>query len=90
MTAKLGRSAAGYRPPRVVTNLAVLDFETPDPSEPRRMRLRTVHPGVSVDEVVAATAFELVIADDIDESRSPTDDEQAALDAPRPEGSPPP
>ena len=38
---------------RVVTNLAVLDWETPD----RRMRLRSVHPGVTVDEVVAATGF---------------------------------
>ena len=34
----------------------VLDFETPD----HRMRLRSVHPGVTVDEVVAATGFELV------------------------------
>jgi acyl CoA:acetate/3-ketoacid CoA transferase beta subunit len=84
--AKLGRTAAGHRLPRVVTNLAVLDFETLDPSEPRRMRLRSVHPGVSVDEVVAATGFELVIADDIDESRSPTDDEQAALDRLDPKG----
>ena len=32
---------------RVVTDLAVLDFETPD----HRMRLRSVHPGVSVSDV---------------------------------------
>ena len=56
---------------RVVTNLAVLDFETPD----NAMRLRSVHPGVSVDEVVAATGFELVIPADVPESRFPTDDE---------------
>ena len=80
--AKLGRSAAVHRLPRVVTNLAVLDFETPD----HRMRLRNVHPGVGVDEVVAATGFELAIADDIDESRSPTDDEQAAIDRLDPKG----
>jgi acyl CoA:acetate/3-ketoacid CoA transferase beta subunit len=80
--AKLGRSAAGHRLPRVVTNLAVLDFETPD----HRMRLRNVHPGVGVDEVVAATGFELVVADDIDESRAPTDEEQAALDRLDPKG----
>ena len=42
---------------RVVTNLCVLDFETPD----HRMRLRSVHPGVTVDDVVAATGFELAI-----------------------------
>jgi acyl CoA:acetate/3-ketoacid CoA transferase beta subunit len=56
---------------RVVTNLAVLDFETPD----HRMRLRSVHPGVTVDEVVDATGFELVVPDDVPESRLPTADE---------------
>ena len=56
---------------RVVTNLAVLDFETPD----NTMRLRSVHPGVSVDDVVAATGFELVIPSDVPESRAPTADE---------------
>ena len=80
--AKLGRSAAGHRLPRVVTNLAVLDFETAD----HRMRLRHVHPGVDVDDVVAATGFDLEVADDIDESRSPTDDERAALDRLDPKG----
>jgi acyl CoA:acetate/3-ketoacid CoA transferase beta subunit len=54
----------------VVTNLCVFDFETPD----HRMRLRSVHPGVTVDEVVTATGFELVIGD-VPESRLPTDDE---------------
>jgi acyl CoA:acetate/3-ketoacid CoA transferase beta subunit len=56
---------------RVVTNLGVLDFESAD----HRMRLRSVHPGVTVDELVAATGFELVIPDDVPESRLPTDDE---------------
>jgi acyl CoA:acetate/3-ketoacid CoA transferase beta subunit len=56
---------------RVVTNLCTFDWETPD----RRMRLRTVHPGVTVDEAVAATGFELVVPDDVPESRLPTADE---------------
>jgi acyl CoA:acetate/3-ketoacid CoA transferase beta subunit len=55
----------------VVTNLCVLDFGTPD----HRMRLRSVHPGVTVDEVVEATGFELAIDADVPESRLPTDDE---------------
>ncbi len=46
---------------RVVTNLAVLDFATPD----HRMRLASVHPGVTVEEVVANTGFELVVPDDV-------------------------
>lgn len=40
---------------RVVTNLAVLDFDTADHS----MRLVSVHPGVAVAEVVANTSFPL-------------------------------
>ncbi|MDX6431996.1 MAG: hypothetical protein QOE54_4362 [Streptosporangiaceae bacterium] len=55
----------------VVTNLCVLDFGAPG----HRMRLRSVHPGVSVDEVVAATGFELVIPAEVPESRSPTEEE---------------
>ena len=39
------------------------------------MRLRTVHPGVTVDEVVGSTGFELVIAGHVGETRVPTDDE---------------
>ena len=53
---------------RVVTNLAVIDFETPD----RTARLRSVHPGVTVDEVVAATGFDLVVPAEVPESRLPT------------------
>lgn len=40
---------------RVVTNLAVLDFGGPE----NAMRLVSVHPGVTVDEVVANTGFAL-------------------------------
>ena len=58
---------------RVVTNLCVLDFETTD----NRMRLRSVHPGVAVDDVVAATGFELAPDGEVSESRLPTDDELA-------------
>ena len=56
---------------RVVSNLGVFDFETAD----RSMRLRSVHPGVTVDEVVAATGFPLVIPSSVPESRLPTDEE---------------
>ena len=70
--AELGPEVARFHEiRRVVTNLCVLDFETPDHS----MRLRSVHPGVSVDEVVAATGFDLVVPEDVPESRVPTDDE---------------
>jgi acyl CoA:acetate/3-ketoacid CoA transferase beta subunit len=70
--AQLGeRERRFHRLGRVVTNLCVLDFESPE----HRMRLRSVHPGVSVDDAVAATGFELVVDGDIPESRLPSDDE---------------
>jgi acyl CoA:acetate/3-ketoacid CoA transferase beta subunit len=56
---------------RVVTNLAVLDFETPE----HTMRVRSVHPGVSLAEVFAATGFPLSVPDDVPETRSPTAEE---------------
>jgi acyl CoA:acetate/3-ketoacid CoA transferase beta subunit len=55
----------------VVTNLAVLDFQTPD----RVMRLRSVHPGVAAAEVAAATGFPLAVPDEVPVTRTPTDDE---------------
>jgi acyl CoA:acetate/3-ketoacid CoA transferase beta subunit len=60
---------------RVVTNLAVLDFGGPD----HRMRLASVHPGVTVDDVVGATGFELVIDGDVPETRAPTPEEFAVI-----------
>jgi acyl CoA:acetate/3-ketoacid CoA transferase beta subunit len=71
---------------RVVTNLAVLDFATPD----HRMRLASVHPGVAVAEVVEATGFELVVAGsgdgDVPESRVPTDEELGVIEQVDPTG----
>jgi acyl CoA:acetate/3-ketoacid CoA transferase beta subunit len=55
----------------VVTNLAVLDFGGPG----RTMRLRSVHPGVQVSDVVAATGFELAIPDEVPVTRVPTVEE---------------
>ncbi len=59
----------------VVTNLAVLDFATPD----HAMRLRSVHPGVTVQEVREATGFELVADEDVPDTRLPTADELELL-----------
>ena len=59
---------------RVVTNLAVLDFATPD----HAMRIASVHPGVTVDEVREQTGFPLV-ADDVPTTRAPTDEELRLL-----------
>jgi acyl CoA:acetate/3-ketoacid CoA transferase beta subunit len=60
---------------RVVSNLGVFDFETPD----HTLRLRSIHPGVSVEDVVAATGFELNIPPDVPTSREPSEPELALL-----------
>lgn len=70
--AKLGRaSTKGHAVRFVISNLAVYDFETPD----RSMRLRSLHPGVTVDEVVANTGFALTIDGKVPTTRMPTDEE---------------
>lgn len=67
--AAAGPSATRYhRIPRVVSDLAVLDFETPD----RAMRLAAVHPGVTAEEVQAATGFPLTRPDEVPYTREPT------------------
>jgi acyl CoA:acetate/3-ketoacid CoA transferase beta subunit len=55
----------------VVTNLGVFDFETPE----RRMRVRSLHPGVNPEEVREQTGFELAVPDDVPPTRDPTDEE---------------
>src|SRR5580765_6547538 len=55
----------------VVSNKGVFDFETPD----RSMRIRSLHPGVTADEVQELTSFPLVVPDGVPESRLPTDEE---------------
>jgi acyl CoA:acetate/3-ketoacid CoA transferase beta subunit len=69
--AALGPAGRFHNLRHVVTNLGVLDFETPD----HTMRVRSVHPGVTVDELVAATGFELVVPESVPETRAPTADE---------------
>ena len=73
--AGLGRAGRFHGLRRVVTNLAVLDFETPDHS----MRLGSCHPGVSVDEVVRNTGFPLVVPPDVPSTRAPTQEELRLL-----------
>ncbi len=60
---------------RVVSDKAVLDFETPDHS----MRLRSVHPGVTAEEVQELTGFPLVIPAAVGSTPEPTGTELALI-----------
>jgi acyl CoA:acetate/3-ketoacid CoA transferase beta subunit len=59
----------------VVSTMALMDFE---PSS-KRMRLKATHPGVSVEDVVAATGFELIIPDQVEVNAPPSDEELRLL-----------
>jgi acyl CoA:acetate/3-ketoacid CoA transferase beta subunit len=80
--AALGRSAADHGIPGVVTNLCVIDFEGPGHAP----RLKSVHPGVTVDDVVEATGFELLVEGDVPETRLPTDEDLAVIEDVDPTG----
>ncbi|MFC3964266.1 CoA-transferase subunit beta [Nocardia jiangsuensis] len=56
---------------RVVSNLGVFDFEGPD----HTLRARSLHPGVTADEVAENTSFEIAGLADAPESRLPTAEE---------------
>lgn len=61
----------GTGPYRVVSNLAVLGYHP----ENKRMMLLATQPGVSVDDVVENTGFDLLIADQVESNPPPTAEE---------------
>ncbi|MGI5372477.1 CoA-transferase subunit beta [Streptomyces iakyrus] len=70
--AEAGPSATRFHHvPEVVSNLGVFDFATPDHS----MRLRSRHPGVTVEQILDATGFALAVPDDVPCTREPTAEE---------------
>jgi len=78
-------STIGYNPDRlpkgyelddvdlrwVVTNLCIMDFQTPN----KQMRIRSLHPGVTAEQVQENTGFELVIPDNIPETPAPSQEQ---------------
>lgn len=65
----------GTGPYRVITELAILDFHP----ETRRMRVLSVHPGISVSHVQSATGFNLGEAENVQETAKPTEEELRLL-----------
>lgn len=57
-----------HRLPRVVSDLGVFDFTGPG----HTMRLASLHPGVTVEQVRAATGFEPAVAGEVPYTREPT------------------
>jgi glutaconate CoA-transferase subunit B len=73
------REAAGLPidtgPYRVVTTLAVLGYH----SESKRMMLLATQPGVTIDDVIENTGFELLMAEEIEAYPPPSDEELRIL-----------
>ncbi|MBL0122934.1 MAG: ketoacid CoA transferase [Betaproteobacteria bacterium] len=82
-------SGVGYNPARfepgmkndfidlrlIVTDLCVMDFMGPD----HAIRVRSLHPGVSFEQVQAATGFPLLKAEDMGETSLPTAEQLAII-----------
>lgn len=66
---KLGLPGEG--PKYCMTPLCIMDFE----EETKRMRLKSIHPGVSVDQVIENTGFNLIIPKDPPLSEPPTEEQ---------------
>jgi acyl CoA:acetate/3-ketoacid CoA transferase beta subunit len=63
---KIGLRGGG--PSRVITDKAVMGFD----ESTKRMKLISVHPDVSLDDVVANTGFQLIIPDKVKTTSPPT------------------
>jgi len=70
---KAGLTAGGVY--RVITQLGLFDFD----GKTRRMRLESLHPGATVEDVKERTGFEMLIPDKIPTTEPPTAEELRIL-----------
>ncbi|HTK74535.1 MAG TPA: CoA-transferase [Gemmataceae bacterium] len=79
LTGPGAREAAGLVPGagpyRVITDLAVMGYG----EQTKRMTVLSLHPGVKLEHVRAATAFRLEFLESLDTTPTPTDDELRIL-----------
>jgi glutaconate CoA-transferase subunit B len=66
---------AGSGPYKVITNLAILGYD----DETCRMRVESLHPDVSIEEVKDNSAFELLVSDELEITPPPTEEELRVL-----------
>lgn len=79
LTGKGAREAAGLPvdcgPYKIITDLVVMGFD----EESKRMRVESIHPGITREDVIENTAFELLWAPVIEDSAPPTETELEIL-----------
>ncbi len=82
LTGPGAREAAGLPersgPINVVSTLGLMDYDR-GPGGSYRMRLVATHPGVTVEEVIANTGFELIIPDNVGVNQPPSPEELRLL-----------
>lgn len=59
----------------VITNLAVMDWQGPN----NQLRLLTVHPGVTIEEVVENTSFDIHVPEKVGVTPAPTEEQLAII-----------
>lgn len=65
----------GAGPYKIITDMAIMDFEP----ESKRMRVISINPGCSFDDVQDNCGFELLKADEVQETIPPTEEELRLL-----------
>ena len=73
--ARGSREAPGAGPQVVITDLGVYDFATPD----REMRLVSLHPGVTREQVLENLGWEVAIADPLGTTEPPSERELSVI-----------
>jgi glutaconate CoA-transferase subunit B len=61
----------------VITDLCVMDWGGPN----HQLRVLSLHPGVSLEEVQENTSFELAVIDDLATTAAPTPEQMAIMAA---------
>lgn len=67
----------GGGPDKVITDLGIMDFEPVT----KRMRVISLHPGVTKEQIQDATSFELLFAPDLQQTPPPSEHELSVLRA---------
>lgn len=69
----------GRGPQLLISDLGVFDFQGVGPQAEPRMRLVSLHPGATIEDIKSHTGFELEVAPDLQETQLPTESELRLL-----------
>ena len=67
--------ARGSGPYRVITNLAIYGFD----EETKRLKLISLHPGTSLEDIREHSQFEIIVPDEVETSYKPTEEDLRIL-----------